>query len=92
MHDHMMTDMVTLTPRVMAHQPRDGGQTGQAGPGLHGLAGGPGPLRLVLDQAQVVMSDISDDDNCAGARFDRIDGPSSGDVQFDHLVGIFATR
>ena len=25
-------------------------------------------------------------------RFDRIDGPSSGDVQFDHLVGIFATR
>ena len=50
--------MATLTPRVMAHQPRDGGQTGQAGPGLHGLAGGPGPLRLVLDQAQVVMSDI----------------------------------
>jgi len=26
----------------------------------------------------------------AKLRFDRIDGPSSGDVQFDHLVGIFA--
>jgi len=25
-------------------------------------------------------------------RFDRIDGPSSGDVQFDHLVGIFANN
>ena len=25
-------------------------------------------------------------------RFVRIDGPSTGDVQFDHLVGVFATK
>ena len=24
--------------------------------------------------------------------FDRIDGPSDGEVMFDHLVGIFATK
>ena len=54
---------------MVTGQPRDGGQAGQARPGLHGLAGGPGPLRLVLGQAQVVMSDISDisdDDESAG--------------------------
>ena len=66
MHDGMMT-----RHHVSWHgQPRDGGQAGQARPGLHGLAGGPGPLRLVLGQAQVIMSDIcdiSDDDESGGA-------------------------